>query len=171
MPTKLTTTTTIAAIAAVVAMTGFALTAPVAQAARRPSSRIVVQKSIGGFSDGVTPAAVKRRLGRSSETIRVGRRIAELIYRGDQISFDFDTLQPSDPADLVGAIGPRYRTSKGIHVGSSERSVKRAYRGLKCSNGLCDLYSGTPGALGTVSTGFTFFAGKVTSIDIQRVYE
>jgi hypothetical protein len=26
-------------------------------------------------------------------------------------------------------------------------------------------------AVGTVSTGFTFFAGKVDSIDIQRVYE
>ncbi len=163
MPYKLVT----AAVA--VAAVGSAVGAAGAQA--RLSNRIVVQKSIGGFSDGVTPAAVKRRLGRPSETIRVGGRIAELIYRNDQISFDFDTLQPKDPADLVGAIGPRYRTSKGIHVGSSERAVKRAYHGLKCSHGLCDMYTGTPGAVGTISTGFTFFAGKVDSIDIQRVYE
>jgi hypothetical protein len=156
--------------AAAVAALGSAAAAPAAQAARL-SDRIVVQKSIGGFSDGVTPAAVKRRLGRPSETIRVSGRIAELIYRNDQISFDFDTLQRSDPADLVGAIGPRFHTSKGIRVGSSERAVKRAYHGLKCGNGLCTMYTGTPGATGTVSTGFTFFGGKVTSIDIQRVYE
>ncbi len=163
MPHKL---MTIAAVAA--ASVGGAAAA---QAATHLSNRIVVQKSIGGFSDGVTPAAVKHRLGRPSETIRVAGRIAELIYRNDQISFEFDTLQPQDPADLVGALGPRYRTSKGIHVGSTERAVKRAYRGLKCSHGLCDLYSGTPGVVGTVSTGFTFFDGRVDSIDIQRVYE
>lgn len=162
--------TFVATTAVVVAAAAGALGATAAQARPRLSKRIIVQRSIGGFADGVTPAAVRRRLGRPSETIRAGGRIAMLVYRRDQITFDFDTLQRRDPANLVGAIGPRYRTSKGIHVGSSERAVKRAYHGMRCGNGLCTLYKGTPGAVGTVSTGFSFFRGKVTSIDIQRVY-
>lgn len=128
-------------------------------------------KSIAGFSDGITPKAVKRRLGRPSQTIRVSGRIAGLTYAADGLSFDFDTLQRSDPADDVTALSSQYRTSKGIHVGSSERAVKRAYHGLRCHNGLCDLYRGTPGAVGTLDTAFTFFAGKVDSIQIQKIFE
>lgn len=151
-----------------------------AAARARLSDRIVVMKSIAGFSTGVTPSAVKRRLGHASQTIRVGGKIAELTYNDYGLSFDFDTLQRSDPADLVGAIGDafvsnppgdRYRTSKGIHVGSTEKAVKRAYHGLTCHLGICDLYQGTPGADGSMDTAFTFFDGKVDSIQIQRVYE
>jgi hypothetical protein len=101
----------------------------------------------------------------------VGGRIATLTYYKDQISMDFDTLQRGDPADDIAAIGPRYDTAKGIHVGSSERRTKRAYRGMRCNAGSCYIYSGTPGATGTRDTGFTFLEGKVEAIGVQIVYE
>ena len=172
MPSKLVT------VACVVA--GSALCAPAALAAgpaahtaraRRLPARIVLHTSIAGFKLGVTPSAVKRRLGRPSQTIHVSGRIAELLYRADGLGFEFDTLQRSDPADDITAYATRYHTSKGIHVGASEKAVKRAYHGLHCQFGLCDLYQGTPGTVGSSDTAFTFFRGKLNTIQVQKVFE
>lgn len=144
---------------------------PARTARARLGSKIVLNRSIGGIGFGLTPAQIKRRLGRPSRTIRVGGRIAQITYYKDQLSIDFDTLQRSDPAQGVSAIGPRFHTSKGIRVGSSERQVKRAYHGMRCDRFACDMYTGTPGAIGTRSTDFSFVDGKVEAIGVQIVYE
>lgn len=138
--------------------------------ASSPSS-IVLGKSIAGFDLHVTPAQVEKRLGKPGQVIHVDGKISGLTYYDHDLSFDFDTLLAGDPADLVGAFGGSYRTSKGIHIGSSRQAVSRAYPGLKCNAGICDLYQGTPGALGTRNTGFDFLQGKVDSIAIQIVDE
>ena len=144
----------------------------------RPTSRIILNTSIGGIGLGATPRQIERRLGRPGQTIHVAHRIASLTYYNYGLAFDFDTLQPTDPADDVAALGPpgapagvRYRTSKGVHVGSSVARVKHSYRGMRCDRYQCELYRGAPGAVGTRSTTFTFFAGKVSSIQVQKIDE
>lgn len=142
--------------------------------AARVSTLVVPFKSIGGFGTGLTPAQVKRRLGRASQTIHVGGKIAQLTYYGDGLSFGFDTLQRSDPVNQVAVIqggNIRFHTSEGIRLGSSQRPVKRAYPAVKCAHGLCSMWQGAAGGVGSRYTGFTFFQGKVDSIDIQKVYE
>jgi hypothetical protein len=151
-----------------------AASATIVARAARVSTLIVPFRSVGGFGLGLTPAQVKRRLGRASQTIHVGGKIAQLAYYKPGLSFGFDSLQPSDPANQVAAIQGgdiRFRTSKGIRLGSSERAVRRAYPALKCAHGLCSMWQGPAGGVGSRYTGFTFFQGKVDSIDIQKVYE
>jgi hypothetical protein len=155
-------------LAAVVGLATAAAAAPAA--ARSLPKKIVLYKSIGGVSLGTTPAQIKRELGKPSQTTHVSGKIAGLIYYNDHLSFDFDTLHKGDPADLVGAIGGAFHTSKGIHVGSTAKALRRVYRGIKCKDGLCSLYQGTPGSTGERQTDFSIFDGKVESIDVQEVF-
>ncbi|HET8976586.1 MAG TPA: hypothetical protein VFN87_00420 [Solirubrobacteraceae bacterium] len=176
MLSKVLTITCVAAGSACAAAPALAATpalaaAPAAHAARHLPARIVLHTSIAGFRLGVTPRAVERRLGRPSQTIRVSGRIAQLTYNRAGLGFAFDTLQRSDPADDITAYIARYHTSKGIRVGASEKAVKRAYHGLHCQLGLCDLYQGTPGTVGSSDTAFTFFRGKLDTIQVQKVFE
>jgi hypothetical protein len=157
-------------LAGVVGLTIAAAAAPAPAGARSLPNKIVLYKSIGAISLGTTPAQIKHKLGKPSQTTRVSGKIAGLIYYNDQLSFDFDTLHPGDPADLVGAIGGAFHTSKGIHVGSPAKAVRRAYHGIKCKNALCTLYEGTPGSTGERQTDFSTFGGKVESIDVQEVF-
>ena len=152
------------------AVVAVALLAPAAGLGRGLSNRIVVMRSIAGFTDGLTPRAVERRLGRPSQTIRVGRRISLLEYDRAGLSFGFDTNAPADPVDDVSTTVGRYRTSRGIHVGSSARAMHRAYPGVRCHVGLCDLERGTPGTPGSMDTAFTLLNGRVDSIQIQKVF-
>ena len=121
---------------------GLVLAVAAAPAGARPlPKQIVLYKSVAGISLGATPAQVKHKLGKPSETTKVSGKIASLIYYNDNVSFDFDTLHKGDPADLAGATGGSYHTAKGIHVGSTEAAVKRAYHGIKCKDGLCTIYA------------------------------
>jgi hypothetical protein len=138
--------------------------------ARSLPKKIVLYKSVAGISLGATPATIKHKLGKPSQTTRVSGKIASLIYYNDNVSFDFDTLHKGDPADLAGTTGSAFHTSKGIHVGSTEKAVKRAYHGIKCKDGLCTLYKGTPGSVGERQTDFNIFRGKVQGIDVQEVF-
>ncbi|MGI8715666.1 MAG: hypothetical protein ACR2NR_21290 [Solirubrobacteraceae bacterium] len=137
--------------------------------ARRLPTRIVLYQSVAGVPLGLTPAEVKRRLGKPSLTTRVSGKIAELTYYTTALNVQFDTLHAGDPADFVGTTGHRYRTAKGIHVGSTVTAVKRAYRTITCSGGPCTLSQGHPGAIGSRSTAFETGHGKVESIDVQVV--
>jgi hypothetical protein len=139
--------------------------------ARSLPRKIVLYKSIAGVPLGLTPAQVKRRLGKPSHTIRVSGKIAELDFAAVKIDVEFDTIHHPDQSDFIAASGSRYHTSKGIHPGSTVTAVKRAYKGqhLKCQSGLCTLYQGHPGAVGSRRTDFGTFEGKVETIDIQLV--
>lgn len=139
--------------------------------ARSLPRKIVLYKSIAGVPLGLTPAQVKRRLGKPSHTIRVSGKIAELDFDRVGINVEFDTIHHPDQSDFVAAHKSRYHTSRGIHPGSTVKALKRAYRGrhLKCQTGLCTLYKGHPGAIGSRRTDFGTFEGKVETIDIQVV--
>jgi hypothetical protein len=148
---------------------------PVAHSARL-GNKIVLYKSIGGISIGITPKALKRKLGKPSHTYRASGKIAEMDYDTDFhaiIHVSFDTLHKGDPADGVFGYRPSMRTSKGIHPGSSFTAVKRAYKhaGLRSTGkGQYTLYRGHPGAIGERETDFGGFNGKITDIGIQAVF-
>jgi hypothetical protein len=137
----------------------------------RLTAKIVLFKSIGGISLGATPRQIERRLGKPNQTIRVAHRIAGITYYKAGLSFQFDTIQRSDPADDVAAIGPRFHTSKGIHVGTPAARLKHAYHGMRCDKFECALYQGPRGAVGSRITTFTLFGGKVQTIQLQISYE
>ena len=141
-----------------------------ATAAKVPA-KIILFKSIGGISLGATPKQIERRLGKPGQTIHVSHRIASITYYKAGLSFQFDTIQRGDPADDVGAIGPRFHTAKGIHVGTPAARVKHAYRGIHCNKYQCALYQGPRGVVGSRITTFTLFGGKVTTIQLQISYE
>jgi hypothetical protein len=149
--------------------------APVAHSAR-VGSKIVLFKSVGGITIGMTPKQVKRKLGPPSHTFRVSGKIAEFEYeRGFHavINVDFDTLHKGDPAKGVFGYLHRMHTSNGIHPGSTFKALKRAYRhaGLHRNGaGQYTIYQGHPGAIGERETDFGGFRGKITDIGIQAVF-
>jgi hypothetical protein len=146
-------------------------TEPVAHGAGL-GNRIVLYKSIGGISLGVTPATIMHQLGKPSHTTRVGGKVAEYDYdRGfnDIINVSFDTNNKRDLADGVFGFASKFHTSKGIHPGSTVGQLKRAYgHALKRFPGGYALNQGTPGASPT--TQFTITGAKVDMIDVQATF-
>jgi hypothetical protein len=59
----------------------------------------------------------------------------------------------------------RFRTAKGIGLGSTAKQLKAAYRGLKKAPGTVVVY--TLGGKGTIETQFTLIGGRVTSIAVR----
>jgi hypothetical protein len=155
---------------------------PATAAARTPGpvahatalgNKIVLYKSVGGVSLGITPKAVEHKLGKPSHTIRVGGKIAEYEYYATDeeptINVDFDTNNKRDLADGVFGFATKLHTSKGIHPGSTVAQLKRAYgHALKKFPGGYALNQGTPGASPT--TQFATEHSKVSLIDVQTEF-
>ena len=156
---------------ALVPATAAAHASPVAHAAGL-GNKIVLYKSIGGISLGVTPATVVHKLGKPSHTTRVGGKLAEYDYNSgfnDVINVTFDTNNQRDLADGVFGFASKFHTSKGIHPGSAVAQLKRAYgQALKKFPGGYAINQGTPGASPT--TQFTVTHGKVDMIDVQTTF-
>jgi hypothetical protein len=155
---------------------------PAAAVARAPvpaahaaslGSKIVLYKSVGGISLGITPKAVEQKLGKPSHTIRVGGKVAEYEYVAKDglslVSVGFDTNNRRDLADGVFGFASQLHTSKGIHPGSTVAQLKRAYgHALKKFPGGYALNEGTPGASPT--TQFAITDSKVNLIDVQTTF-
>jgi hypothetical protein len=145
---------------------------PVARAAGL-GNKIVLYKSVGGISLGVTPKRVVHKLGKPSHTIRVGGKVAEYDYLAGNddaiVNVEFDTNNKRDLADGVFGFATKLHTSKGIHPGSSVAALKRAYgHALKKFPGGYALNEGTPGASPTTQFGTT--GSKITLIDVQTTF-
>jgi hypothetical protein len=149
-------------------------TGPVAHTAGI-GNKIVLYKSIGGIPIGITPAKLRKRLGKPSHTTRVDGKIAEMAYdKGINavLRVGFDTLHKGDPANGLFGFRNSMHTSKDIHPGSSVKALKHAYgKALHKFPGGYALYQGKPGAIGSVTTQFGTFEGKVGLIDIQAVFK
>lgn len=155
---------------------------PAAAVARTPGpvghaaslgSKIVLYKSIGGIPLGITPKAVKHKLGKPSHTIRVGGKVAEYDYVAQDglavINVAFDTNNKRDLADGVFGFAKKLHTAKGIHPGSTVAQLKHAYgSALKKFPGGYALNQGTPGASPT--TQFAVTDHKVSLIDVQTTF-
>jgi hypothetical protein len=95
---------------------------------RGDASGITLFKSIGKVSLGMTPARVRRALGRPSVINRFQGKITSYSYFGaHEFAISFDNVRAGDPADSILLNQGPYRTPQGIHLGSSRRQLKRAY--------------------------------------------
>jgi hypothetical protein len=160
------------ALALVPATAAARIPEPVGHAAAL-GNKIVLYKSIGGVSLGITPKTVEHKLGRPSHTIRVGGKVAEYDYVAGNglpvVNVAFDTNNRRDLADGVFGFATKLHTSKGIHPGSTVTQLKHAYgKALKKFPGGYALNQGTPGASPT--TQFAVTGHKVSLIDVQTTF-
>lgn len=96
------------------------------------SATIVPQKSIAGIRLGMSEEEVRARLGDPGQTIRETNDFGpytELVYRRARLRV---RLQGTEEVTMVTTASRSERTSRGIRVGSSERSLRRHVRGVRC---------------------------------------
>lgn len=161
------------ALLAAAAPAGASAAGPRAGVAHGHSGGIRLFKSIGRVSVGMTPARVRRILGRPSAVDRFQGKVTGYSYFGAQdFSISFDSVRAADPADSILLNKGPYRTPQGIHVGSTRRQLKRAYRNISCHGGICRLYKGVPLDPGTRDTEFIVATnGRVIGIAVEIDYE
>lgn len=146
---------------------------PRAGVARGHRGGITLFRSIGRVSLGMTPAQVRRVLGRPSAVDRFHGKITGYSYFGaDTFAISFDSVRARDPADSILLNQGPYRTPQGIHLGSTKRQLKRAYPHISCQSGVCKIYQGTPLVPGTRDTEFIVATnGRVIGIAVEIEYE
>jgi hypothetical protein len=118
------------------------------------SAKIVLQKSIGGVSLGMTRAQVTGLLGAPARDVAPtanDTRKTRFWDYSNRLRVGF--ANDGDVATIVVTKSRSERTASGVGVGSSRRAVKRALHGEYCVARSCMLGNG---ALGEVSTGFLF---------------
>jgi hypothetical protein len=159
-----------------VAAAAAALILPASALAR--STLVVPFKTVAGLPLKQTPAYYVKRLGQPSHTIRVSGKVAEYEYAKLNLDIQFDTIQPHDPADFVGVAQGvftskiPYHASDGVKLGDTEAQVKaKLGSACKIKEGGCQIWKGTPGAVGSYSFNLQFEQGKLTEIDNQYDFE
>lgn len=155
-----------AAVAALaVAPTAVAQAAGPSAHAARLTNKIVLFKSIGGIKIGMTPKQVRRRLGKPSHTNRAGV-ILDYEYENRQGFGTMDVTFTRTHVTNVQTFLRSQRTPQGIHIGSTVKALKRAYRGrLKHAIGGFVVSN----AADSAQTQFIIGGGKVTSIAIFTI--
>jgi hypothetical protein len=96
------------------------------------SAKIVPQKSIAGVKLGMTESQVVARLGTPEQRTTQRHEIA-----GDYTSMIFGLtivdLFPNGGVFRVSTTSRNERTSTGARVGSTERGLRKAVKGLRCA--------------------------------------
>ena len=98
------------------------------------SATIVPQRSIAGIRLGMTEQEVRDRLGEPGQTLREDNEFGpytELVYRARSLQLRV-RLQGEQEVTFVSTSSRSQRTSRGVRVGSSERSLRRNVRGVRC---------------------------------------
>jgi hypothetical protein len=128
-------------------------------------ARIVLAKSIGGVSLGMTRAGVAKVLGKGAEEPGVG----EYDYRHDSYQIIFT----SGHASSIETFDRGQRTPAGLGVGSSLATVRKHEPGLHCnpSDGEIDCYVGSI-KRGHLYTDFYFENGRssMTAVIVGEGY-
>ncbi|MBO0767867.1 MAG: hypothetical protein J2O48_04195 [Solirubrobacterales bacterium] len=126
---KLTIAGTVGTLAAAPAVALASTAAPVSHA-------IVPYKSIGPVKIGQTAKQVDKELGKPSATKRANGKVALQLFakRGLEVLFD---SQKTGKVIGIAAASPTYKTPNGLHAGSTEAQVKKAYpKAVKSKNDL-----------------------------------
>jgi len=130
-------------VGAAAATAAAATKAPPAQV----GTHIQINGGIGKLTVGLLPAQVRKLLGAPSKTAHVTdasgkRRVLRMDYSRYALSLLFDwTAGEPNAVSVIDVDGPRYRTSGGIHVGSSKAALLRAHPETSCGS----LSGGKPG--------------------------
>jgi len=159
---------------------------------RTGNTLIVPGKSIGGVTLGTSAAKVKQAWGPAKncpyQCLYLGAAPkGGSAALGSVLLESTGTTTPADPKDarvwnafivagnkLVGKTSvpdfstplTRFKTAKGIGLGSTTRQLKTAYRGLKKFQGAgAAVY--TLSGKGTIETQFTLIGGRITSIAVR----
>lgn len=132
---------------------------------------IQIDKGIAGARVGNTQAQVKAALGNPAHT-KTGSNdfgpYTEFIYEGGLRVF----FQGNHKVSSVVTFGRGDRTTRGVGVGSSEKTVKQKVPGVKCETiaGTRSCHTGQFTA-GSRVTDFRIQSGKVTSVTIGDVLD
>ncbi|MTD43120.1 hypothetical protein GKE82_02060 [Conexibacter sp. W3-3-2] len=111
-----------------------ALTAAGALAATPAGADLVVQQSLAGISPGMTRAQVEAVLGAPQ---RVTTRPDDIMGSYDELRYGLTTVSISGGEEgsvfSISTTSKKQRTSSGVGVGTTEKTLRRKVRGLRCS--------------------------------------
>jgi Protein of unknown function (DUF3152)/Divergent InlB B-repeat domain len=127
----------------------------------KPPPGVVLRESIGGLNLGLTADRITARLGDpirivnqpTSRRMRFLERLEVLLVRGR--------------ATRITARSPRFRTARGLGVGTSRLRLRARLSGERCDDVRCVI--GRARDRGDVSTAFLLRGGRVVAVQLERL--
>ena len=136
-------------------------------------NRIVPGVRIGAVGLGDERAALETRTGVAPGVVvrtyptEIPSLMGEIVrFSAAAITADFGTSEASTSTERFTTVATRYRTSRGIGVGSRLAALRRAYRRAACDADSCQLVRVTPTAVSV--TRFALKGGRVKRVTLQR---